>query len=108
MPTRKQIEDLKTQWVNDPCWDLEYTDGFEEHEAELKEFAEKQRKLWSIERVMNKIEVGDIISTRLTKHLYLVTAKYDTVLRVEELGSKGVALLEPLDINGLYKNQKDW
>ena len=33
---RPEIEDLKSQWKADPCWDIEDTAGFEEHHTELK------------------------------------------------------------------------
>lgn len=26
---RDKLDDLKAQWKNDPCWDIETTDGFE-------------------------------------------------------------------------------
>jgi hypothetical protein len=29
------LQDLKAQWLADPCWDIEYTEGFEEHRQEL-------------------------------------------------------------------------
>lgn len=31
----EEIEDLKTNWKNDPCWDIEETEGFEAHKDEL-------------------------------------------------------------------------
>lgn len=42
--TRNEVENLKRQWVVDPCWDLEDTEGFEEHKDELLEFRLKQEK----------------------------------------------------------------
>lgn len=32
------IEDLKQNWRNDPCWDIERTEGFEEYAGELLEY----------------------------------------------------------------------
>lgn len=31
MKTRKDIEVLKANWLRDPCWDVEGTEGFEAH-----------------------------------------------------------------------------
>ena len=35
MATQEQIEKLKADWRNDPCWDIEDTKGFEDHKEEL-------------------------------------------------------------------------
>lgn len=37
--TRREIDDLKNDWLADPIWDLETTEGFEAHHAELLEFS---------------------------------------------------------------------
>jgi len=41
------IDELKRQWKDDPIWDIETTEGFEEHRAELLEY----RTQVEIERV---------------------------------------------------------
>ena len=33
-----EIEDLKADWLEDPCWDIETTEGFEAHKRELKKY----------------------------------------------------------------------
>ena len=35
------VEDLKAQWIDDGCWDLADTEGFEEHRDELQAFEDK-------------------------------------------------------------------
>lgn len=35
MKTPRAIEDLKAQWLEDGTWDIENTEGFEEHYDEL-------------------------------------------------------------------------
>ena len=35
MKTRKEINELKDKWLKDPCWNIENTDGFEDHHDEL-------------------------------------------------------------------------
>lgn len=35
MATHREIQDLKTQWIEDPSWDIEDTEGFEKHRDEL-------------------------------------------------------------------------
>lgn len=44
--TREEIETLKANWLEDPVWDLEDTEGFEAHEAELKAFAKEWTDKW--------------------------------------------------------------
>lgn len=44
--TTEEIEALKKNWLNDPCWDIENTEGFEDHVAELTAFHELKRKEW--------------------------------------------------------------
>jgi len=38
MATQDEIEKLKKNWREDPCWDIELTEGFEEHLVELLAF----------------------------------------------------------------------
>lgn len=47
MATRDQIEKLKKGWTSDPCWDIETTEGFEDHEDELRAFAAEKEAEWS-------------------------------------------------------------
>jgi len=34
--TPEEIDQLKSNWAHDPCWDIEDTEGFEAHYEELK------------------------------------------------------------------------
>jgi hypothetical protein len=36
--SRADVERLKTDWFNDPCWDIEDTEGFENYYIELKAY----------------------------------------------------------------------
>lgn len=46
MPTKKEIDNLKSNWMNDPCWDIEDTEGFEQHHEELLAFRLEQEAIW--------------------------------------------------------------
>ena len=50
LPTKRRTEaelnDLKAGWYEDPCWDIEDTEGFEAHAEELKAFSEECKKSW--------------------------------------------------------------
>ncbi len=40
--TPEDIEALKKSWVDDPCWDIECTDGFEAHYDELLAYSQEK------------------------------------------------------------------
>jgi hypothetical protein len=42
--TVEEIDALKLNWIKDPCWDIEETEGFEEHKDELLTFRQKIEK----------------------------------------------------------------
>ena len=46
--TTEQIEALKRQWLHDPIWDIEETEGYEAHKAELLAFRKEKEAEWDI------------------------------------------------------------
>lgn len=59
MATREEIEKLKENWLQDPCWDIEDTEGFEEHREELASYRDLMKAQWkaaSEKRRMTRIE----------------------------------------------------
>jgi hypothetical protein len=62
--TREEIENLKTGWLQDPIWDIESTEGFEEHKEELYNWArgiKQERKNKENQRLLdraNKLEIS--------------------------------------------------
>lgn len=50
MATQEQIDNLKTQWLHDPCWDIYDTEGFEDHREELKKYQDKVESEWKAQR----------------------------------------------------------
>lgn len=44
--TTEEIEKLKASWLADPCWDIEDTEGFEDHREELLAYHEQVRSEW--------------------------------------------------------------
>ena len=53
--TLQDIERLKKDWFDDPCWDIENTDGFEEYASELKEYRLYCEDVWLTKR-RNELE----------------------------------------------------
>jgi hypothetical protein len=45
--TKEEIQTLKDSWMKDPCWDIEETEGFEEHVEELLAFRKEKEAEWT-------------------------------------------------------------
>lgn len=50
MKTTADVAQLKIEWKRDPVWDIEDTEGFEEHRDELAAYHEKMRQEWAERR----------------------------------------------------------
>ena len=48
--TPQEIEKLKNNWLKDPCWDIEDSEGFEAYREELLAFRLEQEADWEAER----------------------------------------------------------
>lgn len=46
----RNVEELKYQWEQDPCWDIETTEGFEDHKEELLTHRLKMEAKWDKEK----------------------------------------------------------
>lgn len=46
MKSVKDIDALKANWLSDPIWDIEKTEGFEDHKEELLAFRKEQEEKW--------------------------------------------------------------
>jgi hypothetical protein len=54
--TAEEIQALKDNWIKDPCWEIEDTEGFEEHKEELLAYRlEVEQK--AQERHLNKLKM---------------------------------------------------
>ena len=53
-PTREEVEKLKADWIEDPCWDIFDTEGFEAYAFELSEFQEEMEEKWHREYIEEK------------------------------------------------------
>jgi hypothetical protein len=50
MKTVLELDELKSQWRRDPCWDIEETEGFEDHKEELLAYRLKCESEWKQEQ----------------------------------------------------------
>ena len=54
MKSKEEINDLKSSWLSYPIWDIENTEGFEDHKKELLEYrhtVEEEARLVEEKRV---------------------------------------------------------
>lgn len=50
MKTQEEIQKLKDNWTSDPCWEIEKTEGFEDHEEELLAYRHQMEERWARQR----------------------------------------------------------
>lgn len=85
MATQEQIEQLKANWKSDPCWDIQDTEGFEEHRQELVDFATAVHNEWKRmedERKAAKCEKLGGISTELLDYIEFLEFKINRLERL--------------------------
>lgn len=87
MASQEDIAKLKADWLEDPCWDIEETEGFELHRKELLEFriAENAKNMAEY----NARKINDLEKLNPVKMLQIITSLQETVQeltsRVEQL-----------------------
>jgi hypothetical protein len=100
MATEEQIQKLKDSWIHDPCWDIEDTEGFEEHHDELLAWRldlEEKHRLAANARAelrLEKIKKGTgVTDAEIAKSLYTWEELENDVFRGKEKQSQIRALL---------------
>lgn len=95
MKTHEEVERLIANWNEDPCWDLETTEGFEEHYDKLLAYSTEVKRLWEIrkaaefKRESERLGITDrpeLVKYILNLELRLVALSQ----RIEKLESAGV------------------
>ncbi len=90
MATTKEIEDLKSSWESDPCWDIEDTEGFEDHYDELLAFHHRKILEWqqrAEQKVRDKaVALGCPGNPRLAEYVMSLEDQIDRIeKRLEKL-----------------------
>jgi len=60
MKTKEELEHLKTNWESDPIWDIEMTEGFEEHKEELLKFRLEKEAAWKRDEERALLELAEL------------------------------------------------
>lgn len=76
--TREEIEALKENWLYDPCWDIENTEGFEAHREELEKFHKEKQQEWTKRNLEREwAEMEELGITNRKTYWYLKRLEYD-------------------------------
>lgn len=78
--TIQEVEKLKANWKNDPCWDLYETEGFEEYRDELKNFQEECEKEWENQRITKEMRLDMEAESLGVKGLYRLILEHNALL----------------------------
>lgn len=87
MKTREDVEALKSNWMSDPCWDIEETEGFEQYHNELVKFHQFMKNKWKsdYDNMLNMIATKYDCSVKLAEYIYLLENRLQKLaLKLEE------------------------
>ncbi|NEX60168.1 hypothetical protein [Noviherbaspirillum galbum] len=91
--TREEVEALKRNWQEDPCWDLGETEGFEAHRAELAAFQTENERIWrdqaKVRQAKQEQDIADkAIALGIPGNIALAGYILDLERRISNLESK--------------------
>lgn len=86
-----EVRELKANWKSDPIWDIEDTEGFEEHKQELLTYRLEMEALWlkqNTERLLKRATELEC-STKLVEFIEILEYRlqgFDDRLDKHDLG----------------------
>lgn len=78
--TIEEVNQLKEQWKNDPCWDLYTTEGFEDYAEELKAFQEQCEREWEEKRAQREKELDEEADRLGVRGLFRLISSHQVLL----------------------------
>lgn len=101
--TPAEIDTLKESWLKDPMWDIENTEGFEEHYDELVAFHKGQAAKRDAENAIREAQQKNKTFEMRIKELQSNVEATDYRLgHLEDTGSIDVGALELANLNKLH------
>ena len=91
MKTPEEIQALKDNWLNDPCYDLEETEGFHHHKQELLYFREEKESEWAQKE-----------SDRIHERAHALGVPVETMEEIEALETNKVCFTERAKVKLIY------
>jgi hypothetical protein len=77
-----EVRALKENWRGDPIWDIEDTEGFEDHKAELKDYRLAMEASWTKqnEERLQKRATELECSTKLVEYIEILENRFEEVV----------------------------
>lgn len=105
MKSREEVQRLKSQWIDDPCWDLEDTPGYEEYYEELLACRQNQERKWAL---LEDIRLRDLaIKYGIPGKTKLAAYIESLEDQIERLNWKNDVLTRQLAGNNQFRNQQN-
>ena len=81
MKPEAELKELMQQWENDPCWDIEETEGFEFYKEFLKNYRLNKEAEWKkeIDEKYHKVALALGCSSMLAKYIYSLEERIKTL-----------------------------
>ena len=78
---REELERLKANWRYDPCWDIEHTEGFEQHHDELLKYRLEIEARWQEEKEQKIKAKADELqcSAELAEYILILERRLDVI-----------------------------
>jgi len=86
MKTREEVQALKSNWMSDPNWDIEDTEGFEEWYADLRAFRMEKELEWKTKRDALPINRAKfwVSSDDITATAYALIAIHEELVKLNK------------------------
>lgn len=78
--TPEEIKHLKEQWSLDPIWDIEETEGFEDHKEELSAYRHKCEAEWEAKKLAEEKEIDEAAEAAGVKGIYRMVKQHEKLI----------------------------
>jgi len=84
--THEEVEELKQNWLGDPCYELEDAPGFEVYAKELFEFRMENERRWAATKEEQRKQTFEFKAEQILDELHLtVDTQVLAILQIEAL-----------------------
>ena len=87
----QKLDDLKENWLADPVWDIEETEGFEDYKEELLQFRLQQEKIWGEQAEERERKIDEKARELGIEGLYCILLEHKNLLQRQALAIECLA-----------------
>lgn len=87
----QKLNDLKENWLEDPVWDIEETEGFEDYKEELLQFRLQQEKIWEEQAEKRERKIDEKARELGIEGLYRILLEYENSLQRQRMAIECLA-----------------